>query len=276
MQFVNPGAPNSPLSVSVSGLAITVSLATDGAGALTSTAAQVVAALNADPAASAILWAATYRGNAGAGIVQPSAVVHLSDFLWAPQVGRRELRTGLPGAAGAVPAVHPADLQGLRRLEDGLLRLRAGARPRVGRPARRARDGEPAAQELRHRPDDDVVRRQPRHLHRPVDQHGRRQLLDAAGRRLRPAPHDDPLLRAEQPGGSARRRRARRRSTRPRAEAGASTTTAASPSARSSTATRARRRAARATRTRARASCPSRRTRTRSRSSRSTRTSASR
>ena len=87
MQFVNPGAPSSPLSVSASGLAITVSLATDGAGALTSTAAQVVAALNADPAASAILWAATYRGNAGAGIVQPSAVVHLSDFLWAPRPG---------------------------------------------------------------------------------------------------------------------------------------------------------------------------------------------
>ena len=87
MQFVNPGAPSSPLSVSISGLAITVSLATDGAGALTSTAAQVVAALNADPSASAILWAATYRGNAGAGIVQPSAVVHLSDFLWAPRPG---------------------------------------------------------------------------------------------------------------------------------------------------------------------------------------------
>ena len=64
-----------------------MSLATDGAGALTSTAAQVVAALNANPAASAILWAATYRGNAGAGIVQPSAVVHLSDFLWAPRPG---------------------------------------------------------------------------------------------------------------------------------------------------------------------------------------------
>ena len=87
MQFVNPGAPSSPLSVSTTGLAITVSLATDGAGALTSTAAQVVAALNADPSASSILWAATYRGNAGAGIVQPSAVVHLSDFLWAPRPG---------------------------------------------------------------------------------------------------------------------------------------------------------------------------------------------
>src|SRR5262249_10619204 len=77
VQFLNRGAASQPLSVSVSGLAITVNLATDAAGALTSTAAQVVAALNATPASSAILWAATYRGNAGAGIVQPSAVVHL-------------------------------------------------------------------------------------------------------------------------------------------------------------------------------------------------------
>jgi hypothetical protein len=95
MQFVNPGTANSPLSVSVSGLAITVSLATGATGALTSTAAQVVSALNADPAASSILWAATYRGNAGAGIVQPSAVVHLSDFLWAPQVGDPNFPAGL-------------------------------------------------------------------------------------------------------------------------------------------------------------------------------------
>src|SRR4029077_16892953 len=36
MQFVNPGAPDSPLTVSVSGLAITASLATNSAGALTS------------------------------------------------------------------------------------------------------------------------------------------------------------------------------------------------------------------------------------------------
>jgi hypothetical protein len=93
-QFLNPGAANSPLSVSVSGLAITVNLATDGTGALTSTAAQVVAALNADPAASAILWAATYRGNAGAGVVQPTSLVHLSDFLWAPQVGDPSFPSG--------------------------------------------------------------------------------------------------------------------------------------------------------------------------------------
>ena len=48
---------------------IVVNLATDGTGALTSTAAQVIAAINADPAASALVTAYTYASNAGAGIV---------------------------------------------------------------------------------------------------------------------------------------------------------------------------------------------------------------
>jgi hypothetical protein len=53
----------------VTGKDIVVSLGTDAAGVLTSTAAQVVAAINASPAASALVVALTYRGNAGSGIV---------------------------------------------------------------------------------------------------------------------------------------------------------------------------------------------------------------
>jgi hypothetical protein len=83
-EFINPGVPNSPLSVSVSGTRITVSLETDSTGALNSTAAQVRDAINADPAASALVTAATYGANAGAGIVQPRTLVNLSDFLNAP------------------------------------------------------------------------------------------------------------------------------------------------------------------------------------------------
>src|SRR5690242_15002602 len=56
-QQLNPGAANQPLSVSVSGHDITVNLATDGTGALSSTTDQVIAAINADPSASALLWA---------------------------------------------------------------------------------------------------------------------------------------------------------------------------------------------------------------------------
>ena len=83
-EFLNPGVPNSPLSVGVIGNDISVSLGTDATGALSSTAAQVVAAINSHPGASALVVALTYRGNAGAGIVQPRVRVNLSDFLSAP------------------------------------------------------------------------------------------------------------------------------------------------------------------------------------------------
>jgi hypothetical protein len=79
-EFVNPG-PDAPLSVEVVGDDITVKLATNGAGVPTSTAAQVVGAINAHAAASELVVALTFRGNAGAGIVQPRARVNLSDFL---------------------------------------------------------------------------------------------------------------------------------------------------------------------------------------------------
>jgi hypothetical protein len=80
-EFVNPGVPNSPLSVTFSGNELRVSLATDATGALSSTAAQVVAAINANADAFAKLIAQTYRGNAGGGIVQGRPKGSLSDFL---------------------------------------------------------------------------------------------------------------------------------------------------------------------------------------------------
>ena len=83
-EFRNPGAANQPLSVAVTGKLIEVFLGTDSTGALNSTAKQVVDAINASPAASALVMATTYRGNRGAGIVQPRARTNLSDFLNAP------------------------------------------------------------------------------------------------------------------------------------------------------------------------------------------------
>jgi hypothetical protein len=83
-EFLNPGVANSPLMVGMLGNDLSVSLATDATGALSSTAAQVVAAINAHAAATAKLVALTYRGNAGAGIVQARPKVNLSDFLAAP------------------------------------------------------------------------------------------------------------------------------------------------------------------------------------------------
>jgi zinc carboxypeptidase/chitobiase/beta-hexosaminidase-like protein len=80
-EFVNPGVPNAPLTVSFVGNDLSVSLATGATGALTSTAAQVAAAINAHPGAAAKLVAQTYRGNAGAGVVQARPKSNLSDFL---------------------------------------------------------------------------------------------------------------------------------------------------------------------------------------------------
>jgi hypothetical protein len=80
-EFVHPGVADSPLTVTMSGNDLSVSLATDSAGALASTAAQVAAAINANAGAWAKLVAQTYRGNAGAGVVQPRTKGNLSDFL---------------------------------------------------------------------------------------------------------------------------------------------------------------------------------------------------
>ena len=81
--LTSPGTANAPLSVSVTGSAIAVSLATNAAGAVTSTAAQVVAAINASPEASALVVAYTYRGNTGTGVVAAGSAA-LSDGLSAP------------------------------------------------------------------------------------------------------------------------------------------------------------------------------------------------
>jgi hypothetical protein len=83
-EFVSPGAANSPLTVTMTDNNLRVSLATNATGALTSTAAQVAAAINANPDAFAKLVAQTYRGSAGTGIVQPRIKGNLSDFLDRP------------------------------------------------------------------------------------------------------------------------------------------------------------------------------------------------
>ncbi|GAA2042442.1 M14 family zinc carboxypeptidase [Agromyces tropicus] len=87
--LVDPGAADAALGVSVAGDDITVSLATDASGAITSTAAQVVAAINASPEASALVTAYTYRGNTGSGIVS-AAAADLADGLSAPESVSRD------------------------------------------------------------------------------------------------------------------------------------------------------------------------------------------
>ena len=96
---------------------IVVTLATDANGALSSTSKQVVDAINADPAASALVTASTYLANAGTGIV--------------PATGRADL----PGRRTARPTaellVDQGQALGLPARRHGLL-------------GRQLRDGHPA------------------------------------------------------------------------------------------------------------------------------------
>lgn len=65
-------------SVAVSGLDITFNSATNGASAATSTGAQMLAALNADPAASKLIFAQLAAGNDGTGVVAAFAFTNLT------------------------------------------------------------------------------------------------------------------------------------------------------------------------------------------------------
>jgi hypothetical protein len=76
--LVDPSGNNQPLGVTVSELAISVSLATGVAGAITSTAAQVVAAINADAAAKMLVVATVKTGDAGTGIVTALGAANLT------------------------------------------------------------------------------------------------------------------------------------------------------------------------------------------------------
>ena len=82
--MIRPGATNQALSVALTGNKININPATDGSGVITSTAAQVVAALNAHPEISNVVTASLWRTNTGAGAVQPGASSPLNDLLRAP------------------------------------------------------------------------------------------------------------------------------------------------------------------------------------------------
>ncbi|WP_169542075.1 M14 family zinc carboxypeptidase [Solirubrobacter soli] len=83
-QIVAPTGNDQALSVSLTGNAIRINPATNATGAITSTAAQVIAAINANPAVAALVTASKYRTSASGGVVVPSDVSPLSDLLRAP------------------------------------------------------------------------------------------------------------------------------------------------------------------------------------------------
>lgn len=81
IEFVDPGAADQPLTVTVSGNDIVLSSATDSTGAMTTTAAEAVAALNSE--AGDLVYAHTYRGNTGNNVIVPE-FEELTDNLNAP------------------------------------------------------------------------------------------------------------------------------------------------------------------------------------------------
>ena len=202
-EFVNPLVANSPLTVTFIGNDLRVSLATDANGALTSTAAQVAAAINAHPGAAAKLVAQTYRGNAGAGR-RPGAAEGQPVRL--PDRNRERPGDERPRPARAVRVLRDADREepagrerrpGDPRPARRRLPLLPAARPRVGDAADVPRDRGAAAPELRDRQDDAAARRRARHLHPPVLEPGRRALLDA--QLQQPAQDDDQLVHGRRP-----------------------------------------------------------------------------
>lgn len=79
VSYMNPNANSAALSVAVNNSAIIVSLATDNTGAITSTGAQVLAAITASAAASALVTAAATGTSTGTGVVTATASQFLSD-----------------------------------------------------------------------------------------------------------------------------------------------------------------------------------------------------
>ncbi len=76
--LINPGANSAPLAVTVTGNAISVSLATNTTGIVTSTAALIKAAIEALPAANALVSVSYPSGGNGSGVVAPAASAALS------------------------------------------------------------------------------------------------------------------------------------------------------------------------------------------------------
>lgn len=94
--YIDPLANDQELSIEVVGTNIIVNLATDPAGLITSTAAEIQAALDADPGANSLLYAVLASGNDGTGVVTAMAATPLtggSDLLTETFVGAMTAET---------------------------------------------------------------------------------------------------------------------------------------------------------------------------------------
>lgn len=88
--YVNAGA-SKPLAITVTGSAISVQLATNGSSVITSTASQVLAAINADAVASKMVVATLAAANDGTGLVTALSATALASGV----SGTNQLSTGI-------------------------------------------------------------------------------------------------------------------------------------------------------------------------------------
>jgi hypothetical protein len=101
LALVNPGVPNSPLAVTVIATAISVSLETNAAAALVTTAAQLIQAIKDDPAANALVYGELARGHNGTGLIAAIAATNLTGGV--ASVGQQAtLDTGVVGNNNAI------------------------------------------------------------------------------------------------------------------------------------------------------------------------------
>jgi hypothetical protein len=107
VEYVDPDAASANLGVTVSGTTISVSLATDASKDITSTAALVKAAIEATPAAAALVTVANKAANSGVGVVTAMAATALANGAGENQIIIRKgvyARAGLGDLVVAVPA----------------------------------------------------------------------------------------------------------------------------------------------------------------------------
>lgn len=129
--YVDPAGNSVPLSVEVVGTDIVVTLETNGSGAIVSTAAEIQAALAADPGASSLLYAVNASGDDGSGVVIALAETALaggSDVLTEQFVGAMTEETVVNMSLTASPmTAHTTGTQPRDKVvSGGTFQIRAG------------------------------------------------------------------------------------------------------------------------------------------------------
>jgi hypothetical protein len=84
VEYTNPGAINKPLTLTLTGNAISIALATNGAGAITSTGDLIKTAVAADAAIAALVTPTDVAPDDGSGVVTAMARAYLTGGVSAP------------------------------------------------------------------------------------------------------------------------------------------------------------------------------------------------